>query len=119
MLKEIIESVIESEKKSVEKIWSQPIIGNFYSGGMYQQSMDLIFILAKDSKEAKKIAHKYINIIQDHFKNKILYNGKKPALQKSEKSIVRVGNDEAKLTDKTTFHKVLTSKGKFENISLK
>ena len=107
-----------TEKESEFKIFSQSIIGNFYSSGKYQESLDTIFIKAKDIKSAKKLAEQNIEVIQDMFKNKILHTGKKPALRKKETSLIKIGATDAKDSKMTSFHKVLTSNNKFEKVEL-
>ena len=106
MLREILESVINES----EGMYSVTILGNFYDAGKYQQSTDVIFVLANSPEEAKEIANNSIDIITDVQKNKILAGGKR-VLRKKDTAKIKIGASEPKLNSNTRTKKVLTKDG--------
>ena len=100
------------------KIYSIVAIGNFWGGRCSEQGMDLFFVAANSPSQAKEIAEHNVETITEMFKNKILYKGKKRALRKSEKNLIKIGAREPKPSCMNGYNKVLTEKGIFEEVTL-
>ena len=97
-------------KKTIYSVLSR---GNFYQSGIYQEGLDLFFVLASTPEEASIISNNNISVITDMFKNKILAN-KKRALRLKETCPVRIGN--IRPSGMNSFDKVLTEDGEFVSI---
>lgn len=100
------------------QIYQVTVSGNFYGGKYYENGLDSIFVLAHSPQEAKKIAQDNVAGVEDHFRNKV-YQGGKKAISKNDKhkfSTKDIGT--AKLTSNKSFHKTLTTSGKFEKVSI-
>ena len=99
-------------------IYGVRVIGNFYGGSYYEQGLDVIFVLAKSEFEAKGISRKYIEVVEDMFRNKRYINGKLAIAKKDRRRFKPEDIKSSYVTNNISFHKVLTKRGKFENINL-
>ena len=92
--------------------------GNFWGGSRYEMGIDEFVVLAKTESEATKIAERYIDVVDQMFREKRLPD-KKLAIQKGEKNKVQVWGNPKIIPYKMNHPKILTKKGKFESINLK
>ena len=100
-----------------KKIYSVTAIGNFYGGRYYEQGLDVFFVLARSSEEAKEISNNNIEEITEMFKSKVYQSGRK-AIAKKDKCLIKVGATEPRLTSNTSFHKVLTEFDGFKSVNI-
>ena len=100
-------------------IYSVRVIGNFWTGSIYEKSVDSIFVFAKSPLEAKLIADKSRKAITNMFKEKMLFKSKKRAIRLRDNKLVKISYNEATAMNRKHGRKVLIDSSRFISLDLK
>ena len=97
----------------MKKIYGVRIRGNFYSGRFYEQGVDIVFVLAESEEEAKKISEDNIAAIEDMFRNKRVYQGRRAIKLSDKRKFLKSDIGLIKYSNMIHYDKVLNNEGNF------
>lgn len=115
--KEFNEEIIDAEV-DLDKMFMVTIRGNFWGGKYYEDGLDSIFVKAGSDKEAKEIAKMNIDKVEDHFRNKRYWHGKRAIALKDKHMFKDSDVCKVRPTKQKKHGKCLTKAGIFEAVDL-